>query len=375
MHSKEFNGELNLISNQKVIFGRGSLQQLPKEVKKLGAKRAFLVTTPSINSKTDLAHKIEGSLGKLWVGSFAESRQHTPSRVVSKATAKAREARADLLVSLGGGSVIDTAKLIALALSKETERAIPHVTISTTLSAAEYTDAAEMTDERKKRKRLRRDARMTPRVVVLDPEVTLPTPGWLWASTGVKALDHAMERIYSTGSLPLTDALAANAISLLMRFLPRSLEESEDLSARTQCQMGAWASVFGGFGNGAGLSHALGQHLGARWNIPNGVTSCLTQPYVMRFLAPATLDRQSLIAEAMEINIRRMSPKRAAEAAATSVERLIERLEQRRRLREFGLRNSDLKDLIDALPEEVIQTCPRSISSREELYDMIKLAW
>ena len=210
---------------------------------------------------------------------------------MAAAVREAREVDADALVAFGGGSPIDAAKIVALELLADgrPQADMPQIAVSTTLSAGEFTPFAGITDEDTRVKGLRNDPRICPRTVVLDPEVTLPTPRALWAATGAKALDHAIEAIWSVNPQPVSDVLAVEAIRRLHRHLPASLAEPGNLEARGECQIAAWMSIFGITSVGVRLSHILGHQIGARWDVPHGVTSCITIPHCMRFLAPQTL--------------------------------------------------------------------------------------
>ena len=155
---------------------------------------------------------------------------------------------ADCVISFGGGSPIDTVKaaihtlLTAGGGGASTDEGPVHISIPTTLSAGEFTAVVGITDERTRVKRAVSDPRLVPRTVYTDPTVTLETPAWLWAASGVRALDHAVETIYSARRHPFSDAVAARGLSMLLTHLPASLSTTgpEQLEHRLQCQMGAW---------------------------------------------------------------------------------------------------------------------------------------
>ena len=145
-----------------------------------------------------------------------------------------REGCHSYAADVGRGSLVD-------------RRGPVHIAIPTTLSAGEFTAVVGITEEQTRVKRAVSDPRLVPRTVYTDPTVTLETPAWLWAASGVRALDHAVETIYSARHHPLSDAAAARGLSLLVEHLPPSLSTSgaEQLEHRLQCQLGAWLSVFG----------------------------------------------------------------------------------------------------------------------------------
>src|SRR5262245_1986285 len=338
---------------EKVIYGAGSLAQVPKELERLGKERAFIVTGKSMATKTNLVRKLETMLEDKWVGTYSGCQQHVPSGNIKEASARAREAQADLIISFGGGSPIDAAKIVALELlGNQPQDAIPQIAISTTLSAGEFTPFAGFTDEKTRVKSVRADPRIMPKIVVLDPEVTVATPTQLWASTGIKALDHAIEALWSVNPQPVTDTLAMEAIRKLHRYLPLSVKEPNNLEARSECQVAAWLSIFGLSNVGVRLSHIFGHQIGARWDVPHGITSCITIPHCMRFLAPQTLDRQVLIAQAFGLKTDGRKPEEVAAEAARTVEGFIDSFGVPRRLRDVGAKENELPVVAHAVIEE-----------------------
>ena len=339
---------------EKVIFGAGALARVAAELDRWGRGRALILTGNSLATRTDLVKKLEGLLGGRWAGTYAGIRQHAPSRTVAAAVTRAREVRADALVAFGGGSPIDAAKIVALELLQdgEPQAAMPQIAVSTTLSAGEFTPAAGITDEETRVKGLRSDPRICPRTVVLDPEVTLPTPRQLWAATGVKAMDHAIEALWSINPQPVSDALAMEAIRKLVKYLPASIAEPDNLEARGECQVAAWMSIFGMNNVGVRLSHVLGHQIGARWDVPHGVTSCITLPHCMRYLAPHTLKQQGMIAAALGISTRGRGPEAVAADAADAVEGFIRSLDLPTRLRDVGAREDELSVVAEEVRKE-----------------------
>ncbi len=232
---------------------------------------------------------------------------------------------ADCVISFGGGSPIDTVKAAIHTLltggggGHSTDEGPVHIAIPTTLSAGEFTAVVGITDERTRVKRAVSDPRLVPRTVYIDPTVTLETPPWLWAASGVRALDHAVETIYASRHHPLSDAAAARGLSMLLEHLPASLSTTgaEQLEHRLQCQLGAWLSVFGVTNAGLGLSHALGHQIGPRWDVPHGVTSCITLPHAMRFMAARAPERFGPIAQAFGVSFDVANAKTALSSAPT----------------------------------------------------------
>ncbi len=174
-------------------------------------------------------------------------------------------------MSLGGGSVIDGTKAVARELGYPRQVAVP-----TTLSGAEWAHRVGVTDEAAGRKGGFTNPSAVPQVVILDPEATLFTPEKLWLSTGIRALDHAVEGFLFGGEHPITDVTGLEGARLLLAYLPRSREEPDDVEARLELQIAAWLAYFGPFNTPMGLSHALGRRIGASYEVPHGITSCIT---------------------------------------------------------------------------------------------------
>jgi maleylacetate reductase len=212
---------------------------------------------------------------------------NAPRRDVDAAVDAGRAAGVDAIVAVGGSSVTDAAKIVRLGLlaaEPDAER-VPLVLVPTTLSSGETTPAAGMTGDLPGEKSYVIDPRMAPTTVVLDPEVTLPTPRELWLSSGVKALDHACEALWSLDPHPYSDALARDALDRLLRALPSCADDPTDLGARHDAQIGGWLSMAGMTRHGPGPSHLLGHQLAARWGIGHGITSCVTLPAVLEAVA------------------------------------------------------------------------------------------
>jgi alcohol dehydrogenase class IV len=397
----ETNGVFTFSSQERVIFGKGFVKQLPAEIDRLGGQRAFVITGRTLATKTGILGYIQEILGPRCVGVFFPISQHVPRRDVIAAASQARDAKTDVLVSLGGGSAVDGTKAVALCLAEgivEEEqlnhyrvcglrgmtftpqfrgKSIMHIALTTTLSAAEFTSGFGITDELRRVKDLYRAPHFVPRIVILDPELTLHTPGWLWASTGIRAVDHAIERLCSPRHQPLIDALCFQALRYLFRYLPLSTKESSNLEARLFCQLGAWMSTIGFTSVGTGISHAIGHQLGGRCNVPHGQTSCIILPHAMEFNLPFSAQRLALIAEAAGIKeSSRMTAENAAIAAIAEVKRLIKDLGCPSRLREAGVKEADFPMLAQAVMEEApLMENPRSIRGIDDIIDVLRRAW
>ena len=339
-------GEYSYLPIERVHFGPSSIAQLAGELDKIRSQRPFVITGQTIAEKTRLVDTVEKASGRKLVGVFSGIKQHAPISGVKQAISEVQRARADSLISLGGGSPIDSTKIAVKELSESFAKPIiAHLAIPTTLSAAEFSHSAGMTDDTSKRKTGIRDPRLVPRFIFLDPKITGDTPSWLWACTGIRSLDHAVESIYSPRHQPYVDTLALESIRLLFRNLKLSANNPTEIGPRLACQSAAWMSFAGVQSVGTGLSHAIGRVIGATWNIPHGITSCLTLAEVMRHQARKYPHRLSLIAGAEGQDSKGLSESKQALSAAEQVEELVKELGLFKRLGDYGIKRENLPSI------------------------------
>jgi alcohol dehydrogenase len=364
-------GEYHFTRLETVVFGVGKVDSLGRELSRRGAKRALIVTGRTLGG-SKLLDKVKNAAGPALAGVFTGAAQHVPSHTVTELVAEARRVGADAMVSFGGGSPIDTVKNAAWQLmggragsrtidfsaataDKPGGSEILHIALPTTLSAGEFTPAGGVTDESTKVKGGVADPRLQARVVILDPTLTVETPAWLWASTGMRALDHAVEGSYSTRHQLVTDVLATRAIALLTEHLLPSLQThgEDELEHRLQCQISAWLSIFGMSNTRGGISHALGHQIGPMWNVPHGITSCITLPHVMRFMAGVAAERFGPIAEGFGVRFDAKSPHSAAMECADRTAKFIGKFEVPTRLRDVGVPREEISRIAGTVLEEV----------------------
>jgi alcohol dehydrogenase class IV len=311
------------IGPDRVESGAGSIDRLTKRLDVIGAKRVVIATSKSVFAKTDNVRRVETLVADRLVGTFATCREHSPEEDIEQVAGSLDSCRADVIISIGGSSVFDTVKI---ATSRLADRLgvdpIPQIAIPTTLSAGEFSPGAGYTAAATGEKMLVVDYRVCPTCVILDPVATIDTPETLWLGTGVKALDHALEAIWSRRPHPYVDALALEAVRLLFHNLPAT-RHGTDLEPRAACQLGAWMSIAGVGASGMRLSHFLGHQIGARMHIAHGITSCILLPAVMRYLRDDTLDGQVRIAAAMGVKTLGRKREAVADEAADRLAALI----------------------------------------------------
>ena len=307
----------------RVHFGPGSLEKLGEEARDFD--RAFVITGRTLSEETDLVRRVEGMLGEKHAGTFSRMGQHTPGSAVEKAAEEAGEA--DLLVSVGGGSVIDGTKAVAARLDYPAQLAVP-----TTLSGAEWAHAIGVTDEEAGRKSGFADPKAVPPVVILDAEVTLYTPKKLWLSTGIRALDHAIEGFLAKGEHPVEDVMGLEGARRLVAYLPHSRDDPENAKVRHELQLAAWMAYFGPLNTPMGLSHNLGRRIGASYDVPHGYTSCVTLAPTLEVVGDRVpRDRWEQLTNALGGD------------PAERVAALVEELELPSTLRDVGIPEADIE--------------------------------
>ena len=305
---------------EEVLFGKPAAAAVAEQVQRLTAQRVFLMVSGSLNRETDEIEKIRRALGHKCVGTFDKMPPHTPRSAVIAAAAQARAAGADLIVTIGGGSITDGAKAVQLCLANNVTTTegidalraagttpakikapeIRQISVPTTLSAGEFSGIAGVTNEVTQVKELLGHPLTLPRTVILDPALTVHTPEWLFLSTGIRAVDHCVEGFCSLEAHPYADAQALRGLFLLTRGLKAVKADPANLQARMDCQLGSWLSM-GPLASGVpmGASHSIGYVLGAVFNVPHGHTSCVMLPFVMQWNKSANADKQAEIATAM----------------------------------------------------------------------------
>ena len=251
------------------------------------SSKAFIITGSSLATKTPLIGQVEKILGpQHHAGTFSNIKQHAPVAQLDEATdAVARDSAIDTLVSVGGGSPIDSAKAISYRTHEKTGKFLYHIAIPTTLSAAECTYGAGYTNE-DGMKRVVAHPQLAPQVIIYDAKFGAETPQKLWLSTAIRSLDHAVELMYHpTAAEAPAKTMALVAIEGLFTYLPKSKENPETEECITRLQLASFNSLFplgAGIQKGIGLSHNLGYALGSPYGIPHGITSCLTLAGVVR---------------------------------------------------------------------------------------------
>jgi maleylacetate reductase len=358
-------GVFEFLAQDRVRFGVAAAEGIAAEAAQRGAQRLFVVTSRSLNRKTDAVARALQPVREQVVGTFDECVEHTPRETVLALTRRLRETRADLIVSIGGGTVIDTVKVALVCLAEDVDdidamgewhmrvaadgsRVVPQpkappcrqIAVPTTLSGAEFSDLGGCTDTRHGTKQGYSGRYIGAAAVILDPAITVHTPERLWLSTGIRAVDHAVEALCSINAQPLVDATSVRALA-------RYAEAPDDLAARLDAQLGAWLAAFSIRRTEYGASHGLGHALGADSGVPHGITSCVLLPTVMRWNAAHCATPLAEVAAALGD---------ASRPAADQVEALVAGLGLPTRIGQLGIN-------------------PRPIAGPEPLREILEAAW
>jgi alcohol dehydrogenase class IV len=310
---------------QRVVFGPGRIDALAEEVERLGARRALVLSTPG---KRALAEDAARRLGPRAAGILARAVMHVPVEVAKEGRQEARRLAADCYVAIGGGTAIGLAKGIAL------ETGLPIVAVPTTYSGSEVTPVQGLTEGGVKR--TVRDPKLLPRTVIYDPDLTLALPPAVSGPSGINAIAHCVEALYSVDANPITSLMAEEGVRALAASLPAVVAQPDDLAARSQALYGAWLAGTALGTVGMGLHHKLCHALGGAFNLPHAETHTLILPQAAAYNSAAAPEAMARIARAL-----------GARSAPAALFDLATRLGAEMRLAAFGLSAADLERAAD----------------------------
>lgn len=387
-------GIFTILPMDRVVYGTPAATAVAGEAERLGARRVFLIVSETLATTTDEIDRIRRALSDRVAGVFSGVPPHVPRPSVIEAAARARAAGADLICTVGGGSVTDAGKGVQLCLAHDVTEpgqldalrlqpqadgaivnplagtpgpAVRQIAVPTTLSGGEFNATGGITDLATNRKHAYSHPRLTPRAVILDPAITRHTPEWLFLSTGVRAFDHTVEGLCSKAPTPLTDATATQAMRLLMDGLAAAKADPADMDARLTALQGVWISMVAvQAGVPMGASHAVGRALGGSCGVPHGHTSCVLMPSVMRWNVDWNGDRQARVAAAMG---------HPGKAAGDVIEAFIAGLGQPTSLSAVGVGRDKFDLIADAsMADRGIRDNPRPIEGPGDVRQILELA-
>jgi alcohol dehydrogenase class IV len=377
------------VSPTRIVFGAGSVGDLIAELRGIGGSRALVVTDKFLAERTDIVSGIKKALGDACAGVFSDVPADSGVHAVNAGAQFGKGVGADCIVSIGGGSVIDTAKGIAILLREGgslldyqgfqvlTRDQTPHIAIPTTAgTGSELTYVAVIKDHDANRKLLFGDHHIIPNVTILDPNLTVGLPPLLTAATGLDAFSHGLEALTSAQREPISDALGLHAIRLIRRFLPLAVKNGKDIVARGQMLVAA-AMAGAAFSNAqVGLLHAIAHVVGARHGVHHGTANAIAMPHVMRFNNSAVADRHRMVAEAMGVETKGMTDEAAGLKAAEAVSAFTREVVLPQSFREVGVPEADLAACAEmAMYDGSIVYNGREITDPTDVLGVLKAAW
>jgi maleylacetate reductase len=304
----------------RVVFGAGALAKLPEELQRLGATRALVLSTPE---QKQSAIEVAKALGARCAGTYDKAAMHVPIEIAEDARRTARELGADCCVTVGGGSTTGLGK--AIALTSE----VPILAVPTTYAGSEMTPIYGITEGGAKK--TGRDTRVLPKAVIYDPNLTLSLPPALSAASGMNAVAHAVEALYSHEGNPIISLMAEEGIRALAAALPEILENPKGIAARSNALYGAWLCGVVLGSAGMALHHKLCHVLGGSFNLPHAETHSIVLPHAVRYNEAAS-DAMKRIERAI-----------GASNAAAGIYDLERRLGLQMRLADIGMKEADLE--------------------------------
>ena len=359
-----------MLLNETSYFGAGSRSILPKEISRRGFKKTWVVTDKDL-VKAGVTGKVLILLdeGNIPYEVYSEIKQNPTIANVQGGVAAFTRSGADLIIAVGGGSPIDTAKAIGMIASNPEHadvrslegmaatknHSIPIIALPTTAgTAAEVTINYVITDEDRVKKMVCVDPNDIPMIAIIDPELMLSMPKELTAATGMDALTHAIEGYITKGAWEMTDFLELKAISLIAKHLRNAVNNPSDIDARSGMALAQYIAGMGFSNVGLGIVHSMAHPLGALYDTPHGVANALLLPYVMEFNALAAGQKYKEIAFAMGlISIESAHADDTTRAVIEAVRQLSKDIGIPQKLWEIGVKKEDLEKLAEAAFNDV----------------------
>ncbi len=373
-----------IILNEMSYFGAGCRAVLADEIKKRGFKKVFIVTDNDL-VKFGVAGQVVAVLDKAEIPYevFSDVKQNPTVRQVKLGGAAFQASGADVIVAIGGGSPIDTAKAIGIiatnpqfadvvsleGVADTKKKSIPIIALPTTAgTAAEVTINYVITDEENVKKMVCVDPNDIPVLSIVDAELMLSMPKGLTAATGMDALTHAIEGYITKGAWEMSDMFELKAIEMIAKHLPAVVANPQDVEARNGMAVAQYIAGMGFSNVGLGLVHGMAHPLGAYYDIPHGVANALLLPIVMQYNAESALEKYSDIAKAMGVCIEGLTSEQAAQAAVDAVKALAVKVGIPEKLRDLNVKEEDLERLAQSAFNDVCTPGnPRTVTLEDAL--------
>ena len=377
---------------QEIIFGAGSVAQLEEAVERFHMQRLMLCTSGSLRREGQIG-LVEHALGNRLVAVYEGVQPHVPDFQVDEALELANKNEIDALLGLGGGSPIGLAKAVSMALEEKrtgrqvqgtspvSQPLVPVIAIPTTYAGSEMTPTFGVTyqSDGTTRKVTRTDVKITPKLVIYDPLLTLNLPAELTAATGINALAHCIEALYSLTTNPLSTSIALGGIRSIYDALPRCYEDGNDLAARTQMLEGAYFAGFALAHVSMALHHGLCHTLGGTAGVPHGYANSIILPHALHFNLDTVAPQLAMMAEAMGIDrntsIKPKSDDVMAKEGVDRVYSLIREMNLPQHLSSVGVKESEIPHLAEvALHSRAVQSNPKQITNVTQIEEILYAA-
>ena len=366
----------------RVIWDTEATDTILNEVERLNVNKVYIVASSTLSKKTDEISKIKNILGNKFVGLFDSCIQHSPLENVIDCVKSVQEKNPDIIITVGGGTPIDTVKVVQLCHSLEINTVddlkkisnkhqnkaskIRQIAVPTTLSGGEYSIIGGAMDTKTQLKERYTGSDICPQVVILDPSLTLHTPDWLWLSTAIRSVDHAVEGLCSSSTNPLMPPMALNSLQLFARSLRETFKDREDIFPRSLSQKAVWMIAKNLGNTSMGASHGIGYLLGSIGSVPHGYTSCVMLPAVLKWNESFNKEKQKWISNALG---------RPKLSAAEAVGELISDLGLPTTLGEVGIKDDQWDKIADyGLKHPTVLSNPRPITKKDDIIEILKLA-
>ena len=366
----------------RVIWDTQATDAILNEVERLNVDKVYIVASSTLSKKTDEISKIKNILGNKFVGLFDSCIQHSPLENVIDCVKSVQEKNPDIIITVGGGTPIDTVKVVQLCHSLEINTVadlkkisnkhqnkaskIRQIAVPTTLSGGEYSIIGGAMDTKTQLKERYTGSDICPQVVILDPSLTLHTPDWLWLSTAIRSVDHAVEGLCSSSTNPLMPPMALNSLQLFARSLRETFKDREDIFSRSLSQKAVWMIAKNLGNTSMGASHGIGYLLGSIGSVPHGYTSCVMLPAVLKWNESFNKEKQKWISNALG---------RPKLSAAEAVGELVSDLGLPTTLGEVGIKDDQWDKIADyGLKHPTVLSNPRPITKKDDIIEILKLA-
>ncbi len=379
-------------SHKRVIFGKPLAESVSEELDHHDARKVFVISTRSLSQKTDVVSQLQRVLGNKFGGLFDQVVSHVPRAVGIAATEHARSIKPDLIISIGGGSAIDTGKLVQICLAeniKTTEEldrfrvvtdsngashvptiktsGIRQLVIPTTLSGAEWSHTTGSTDDERGIKDIYIQSDLAAPGILLVPEILKHTPLDIWLTSGFRGVDHAIGSLVSKNAHPFTNSTTAEGLRMLNRSLRATKNDPDNVEHRFESLIALWLASTGMMRMQYGASHGLSWHLSAVADVAHGHCSCVLIPATLRFNKAYTIDAQRQISEILG---------QPDVEAADAVLDLIRALDLPEKMREVGIRREHLGKIAnDAMGNLLVRNNCRPITSVDDVMEILEMAF